>query len=357
MINSMQKCVVAPSNVLELFQKGVISCVLNQDWTVNRILPEFIDCEKFKYSFNTTKSLLHLGIGDGLCCRFFSSMKNCKQASVSDKLYIDPCDIIKLYLKKCNIPTGEVSLLAKIMRNEFLISMSFEQLREENKVAFNGKDSLIYDLFINMFHTKDTKYSFSYNSILLLLHILNTEPNLLLPSDSTQRVLTPMGKNVVCVSPTDNFSLYSESLNSTISIDDVISLGIEYFGNIENIYLSDFETVIIPAEVQFDYIISARSDAFLGDKYYQFVEKILSNLNKNGIYISDGILNIYNYRMFYRELDELILKLGNERIFFVKSDKKLIYYHLKNYLELLFWEIIPISLNHILLSPVTDLFL
>lgn len=314
----MVRCNITQTNIFELLQEGIISCVLYQDWSVNRILPDFFDYEKFRIKLAGERKLLHLGIGDGECCRYFNKNPYFSQFSISDRLYIDPSDIILYYLKKCNISEKIASSLSEIMRNEFLISLSAERLSHTNEDFYDEKDYYICELLKKEFITQNN-YSYSYNVLLLLIHILNTDSNLLLPSYPIQRLITPMGNHVVFRKITIPYSLYREKLTAFITIDDVARIAMDKFSNVSGIYLGKFENSLLSENLKFDYIFSVRSDAFLKEKYIQFVLHIVKHLKLDGFYISDGIVCSYSYELFYNELKKMITILGQNRIFLVKA--------------------------------------
>lgn len=311
-------CRVTKNNVLELLQKGVISCVRSQDWRVNRIVPEFINKEHFKSVLVREKKLLHLGIGDGECCRYFD--KKCSQFSISDKLYIDPYDVIFLYLKRCSFSIKEVEFLAGVMRDEYLISISVEELHKGNEDVFHKKDYTIYEKLTHEF-CRLNNYSYSYNVILLLVHILNSIPSLLLPSVSIRRIVTPMGKHIVEQKITLPLLLSESRFNASISIEDVKNIALSRFSAIDEIYLSKFENIALLDNVCFDYILASRSDAFLKEKYIEFVLDISKYISRDGFYISDGILCSYSYEIFYNDLDSIFKQIGVDRVYFIKAEK------------------------------------
>ena len=317
-MNASNICKVTPLNVFQLLQNGTISCVLSQDWAVNRIVPEFINKENFAITLGNEKKILHLGIGNGECQRYFDKETGCSQFSISDRLYIDPYDIILLYLKRCNLSEYVLPILSEIMRNEYLVSISFNQLYHENKEFFCKKDRYISELLVNEFCQKNT-YSYSYNVLLLLIHILNTDPMLLLPDTPTQRLVTPMGKHIIKRKIASYNLLHRKEFDAYISIDDVAEFAIEIFSKINNIYLADFENVKLEPDEQYDYILATRSDAFLRKKYASFVLGLFKHIKKEGFYISDGILASYSYEVFYDELDKMITEIGKDRIFLIKS--------------------------------------
>lgn len=321
MDNVTVRCEVTQTNIFELLQEGIISCVICQDWSVNRVSPDFFDYKQFRVEMTGLNNLLHLGIGDGECYRYFDKESAFTQFSLSDRLYLDPFDIIFFYLNICNIPEKFVPILSEIMRNEFLISLSVEKLKITNKDFFGKKDYYICGLLREKFIPTNS-YSFSYNVILLLLHILNTAPDLLLPSCSTQRLITPMGNHIVRQKITIPYLLYKKKFNATITINDVVGIAMDKYSSISEIYLSNFENFILSEHLKFDYILAARSDAFLREKYVQFVLNILKYLKRDGFYISDGILSSYSYELFYNELNKMIAILGENRVFLVKSKQK-----------------------------------
>lgn len=321
MDNTIANCNVTQKNIFELLQEGVISCVLCQDWSVNRVSPDFFDVQKFQDGITGVKNLLHLGIGDGECYRYFDKESAFKQFSISDKLYLDPVDIIFFYLNKCNIPEEVVPALSEIMRNEFLLSLSLEKLKKINKDIFSEKDYYLFRLLQEIFISQNS-HSFSYNVLLLLLHILNTAPDLLLPTCSAQRLITPMGNHVVRRKITIPYSLYKNKLNAVITIDDIAEIAVDKFSSIRGIYLSNFEDFLLGEHLKFDYIFAVRSDAFLKENYIQFVINIVKHLKRDGFYISDGILSSYNYEIFYKELNKMIAILGENRVYLVKSKQK-----------------------------------
>ena len=311
-------CRVTKNNVLELLQKGIISCVLSQDWRVNRIVPEFINRENFKSVLVSEKKLLHLGIGDGECCRYFD--KKCRQFSISDKLYIDPYDVIFLYLKRCGLSIKEVEFLAGVMRDEYLISISVEELHNGNEDVFHKKDYTIYEKLKYEF-CQINSYSYSYNVILLLIHILNSFPSLLLPSAPIKRIVTPMGKHIVKQKISLPPLLSESRFNALISIEDVKNIALSRFSAIDEIYLSKFENIALLDNMYFDYILASRSDAFLKEKYIEFVLNISKYISRDGFYISDGILCSYSYEIFYHDLDSIFKQIGEDRIYFIEAEK------------------------------------
>lgn len=321
MENTIVRCNVTQKNIFELLQKGIISCVTCQDWSVKRVSPDFFDFQQFRARMTGVNNLLHLGIGDGECYRYFDNEPAFKQYSISDRLYLDPVDIIFSYLIKCNIPEEVVPVLSEIMRNEFLLSLSVKKLKNIKKVVFDKKDYYIWGLLQEKFIPTNS-HSFSYNVLLLLLHILNTDPDLLLPTSSAQRLITPMGNHIVRQKITIPYSLYKKEFNAVITIDDVARIAMDKFSAISEIYLSNFENLLLGEHLKFDYILAVRSDAFLGEKYVQFVLNIVKHLKRDGFYISDGILSSYSYELFYKELNKMIAILGENRIYLVKSVQK-----------------------------------
>lgn len=321
MDNTIKRCNVTQKNVFELLQKGIISCVICQDWSVKRVSPDFFDFQQFQTGMTGTKNLLHLGIGDGECYRYFDKEPVFEQFSISDRLYLDPVDIIFFYLNKCNIPKNVIPVLSEIMRNEFLLSLSVEKLKNTNKDIFGEKDYYIFRLLQEKFITTNG-HSFSYNVLLLLLHILNKEPSLLLPDFSVQRLITPMGNHIVRQKVTIPYSLYKKKYNAVITIDNVAEIAVDKFSPIREIYLSNFEDFLLGEHLKFDYILATRSDAFLREKYIQFVLNIVKYLRRDGFYISDGILSSYSYELFYKELNKMITILGGNRVYLVKSKQK-----------------------------------
>lgn len=328
MENTMVRCNVTQKNIFELLQEGIISCVACQDWSVKRVSPDFFDYQRFRARTTGAKKLLHLGIGDGECYRYFDKKSVFKQYSISDRLYLDPVDIIFSYLYKCNIPEEVVLVLSEIMRNEFLFSLSIKKLKNIKKNIFCKKDYYIYGLLQEKF-IPTNNHSFSYNVLLLLLHILNNTPDLLLPTSAAQRIITPMGNHVIRQRVTVPYFLYKEKINAVITIDDVAEIAMDKFSAISEIYLSDFENLLLGEHIKFDYIFASRSDAFLGKKYVQFVLNIVKHLKRDGFYISDGILSSYNYELFYKELNEMIIALGEPRVYLIKSEQKSVAFPLK----------------------------
>lgn len=321
MDNTIARCNVTQTNIFELLQKGVISCVTCQDWSVKRVSPDFFNFQQFRAGMTGVNNLLHLGIGDGECYRYFDKEPAFNQFSISDRLYLDPVDIIFCYLNKCNISKEVVPALSEIMRNEFLLSLSVEKLKNINKDIFGEKDYYVFELLQEKFLPTNS-YSFSYNVILLLLHILNTDPDLLLPACSAQRLITPMGNHIVKQKITIPYSLYKKIFDAVITIDDVAGIAIDKFSAISGIYLSNFENFSLEEHLKFDYIFAARSDAFLKEKYIQFVLNIVKHLKRDGFYISDGILSSYSYELFYNEFNRMITILGENRVYLVKANLK-----------------------------------
>lgn len=317
----MIKRKITSLNAPDLLQKGVISCVLSQDWTVNRIAPDFFNMAQFKNLISNKSKLLHLGIGNGECYRFFDKESPCIQSSISDKLYIDPYDVIVLYLKKCNVSEEYISELSEVMRNEYLVAVSYKQFYQDNVSFFSKKDRYIFETLNNSFLQKNN-YSFSYNVLLLLIHVLNTNPYLLLPNTSLQRIVTPMGKHIIYKETKISYEKYKGMFSAIVSIDDIVKISINRFGDIKNIYLEDFRNATLEIDDMYDYILATRSDAFLKKEYFSFILKILKNLKEDGFYISDGILSSYTYEIFYNELDKMINIIGKDRAFIIKSTAK-----------------------------------
>lgn len=311
-------CKVTKHNILELLQKGAISCVLSQDWRVNRIVPEFLDKANFKSALVSENKLLHLGMGNGECCRYFD--KKCSQFSISDKLYIDPHDIILLYLRRSKFSKKEIDFLAEVMRDEFLISISVKDLHSENENVFHKKDYTIFEMLTQEF-CQMNGYSYSYNVILLLIHILNSNPSLLLPSTRFKRCVTPMGKHIVEQKISLSPLLFQGRFNAFITIEDVENIVLGRFSAIDEIHLSRFENITLLDNIHFDYILASRSDAFLKEKYLEFVMDISKYISKDGFYISDGILCSYSYEIFYDGLDNIFKQIGKDRVYFIEAEK------------------------------------
>lgn len=311
-------CKVTKHNALKLLREGVISCVLSQDWQVNRIVPEFLNKAKFKSVLISKNTLLHLGVGNGECYRYFD--KKCSQISISDKLYIDPYDFILLYLKRCDFSIKEIELLAELMRDEYLIAISLEELYNGNEDVFHKKDFTINRMLTHEFCQKNS-YSYSYNVILLLVHILNSNPSLLLPTIPYKRMVTPMGKHIVEQKILLPIMLTESRFNAFITIEDVENIAIKHFGAIDEMYLSKFENITLLDDIHFDYILASRSDAFLKERYTQFILDISKHLSKEGFYISDGILCSYSYKILYNDLDNIIKQIGEDRVYFIKAEK------------------------------------
>lgn len=319
MVTSMRNCRVSSSNAYKLLREGFISCVLSQDWMVNRIVPEFVNKKQFEIILDRNKKVLHLGIGNGECYRYFDKKICCIQSSISDKLYIDPYDIILLYLRRCYNIKDDIFVLAEIMRNEYLIAISYKELYDINKESFSEKDKYIFELLTKRF-CKQNHYSYSFNVLRLLIYLLNTKPDILLPCTDVKRFVTPLGKHIENEKINKSYLKCVNYFNASISINDVVKIAIECFENINNIYISDFENVLLPNDLQYDYILATRSDAFLMKRYAKFVLNISKNINKKGFYISDGIVSSHSYELFYNEFDEIISELGDERVFLVKSE-------------------------------------
>lgn len=310
----------SPAIILKLLKSGTISCVTKQDWAVNRIVPEFIDPKKFKGQLGTGEKLLHLGIGNGDCYKFFDHQCNISQSSISDKLYFDLDEIISLYLSKCNISSKGKILLSRLMRNEYLIAISYNDLYARNKSLYFDKDVKI----IQMLHANyDSTKSYSYNVLLLLLKLLNEEPQILAPQAHKMRIVTTMGKRIITheISKSEVYNFVT-NLTGVISLNEVSTYLFQRFGKMENIYISDFNTASFESSVLFDYIIATRSDAFLQERYLSFLLKILEHLGQHGFYISDGILSCYDYKICYRELINFAESIGRNRIYIVQSYTK-----------------------------------
>lgn len=308
-------------NILELLKKGIITCVTNQDWTVNRIAPDFLNASAFKKHLSSGEVLLHLGIGNGECYNFFNINNDFNQISISDKLYFDPYEIIKLFLLKCGLSDEDASKLGLIIRNEFLIAISYKDLFENNKCHFTLKDVMITNILKSDY---DITKSYSYNILTLLLHLLNSNVQLLFPiCIYEQRILNPMGKKIELRQIDEiDYTNMAERLNNTITLNDVKNYLLDRFLDINNIYLIDFMSLNLPTDIKFDYILATRSDAFLKKDYYNFLVNIVKHLTPNGYYISDGIVSCYDYKLFYPELIKAVKVIGERRVLLICSPKK-----------------------------------
>ena len=313
----MTNCKITKLNTHDLMRKGLISCVLSQDWSVNRITPEFVDKDQLSKKVSNKQHLLHLGVGNGECYYYFNEQSHCDQTSISDKLYFDPSEVIVLYLKKCNISKSIIQELSYIMRDEFLISISYKYLLKYNINAFFDKDREINNKLHDVL-LKYSTYSFSYSVLLLLLNVLNTNPHLLLPNNFTRKI-TPMGKHII-ISKANSCFQEHKKLKASISLDDVVDIVVNRFEKINNIMLNDFRNVHLPKKQLFDYILATRSDAFLHKDYYRFINTIIGNIKEDGFYISDGILSSYSYKIYYIDLIKLINRIGKNRVFIVKPN-------------------------------------
>jgi hypothetical protein len=310
-------CLVTPTDVLNLLKSGILSCVLKQDWSVNRIAPDFLNASEFRKSLACSKKLLHLGIGNGECYKYFES-SNITQMSVSDKLYFDPVEVIKIFFNKCGISDNQSIELAEIMRNEFLIAISLESLLEFNKDCFSEKDKYIIDILKRKY---DDSKSYSYNVLELLISLLNHEPQLLVPiSICEQRIVTPMGKRIETRQISNiEYADVILKLNKKISLKDVTAYLSDRFHKINDVRVMDFMSLEFDNDIKFDYILASRSDAFLQNDYYRFLEIIIKYLKNDGFYISDGIVSSYNYEIFYKDLISTVGNIGEKRVFLIRS--------------------------------------
>lgn len=309
-------CHITSNNIIDLLEKGIISCVLKQDWAVNRIVPNFFNANALRNNLVMEAEILHLGIGNGECYKYFSSKKNIRQSSISDRLYFDPIEIITLYLQKCEISKELIGSLGRIMRNEFLLDISYDVLFKNNNLYFHDKDILSNNIFKSIY---DKTKSYSFNVLMFLLYLLNNKPEMLFPlSLQEQRIVTTMGNKIkLCQIERIEYTSVLKNLNKRISLCDTTNYLINRFSTIDNIYLMDFMNLNPQPFNMFDYIFATRSDAFLEKNYYCFLENIIKYLKPNGFYISDGVVSCYDYVIFYQDLIKTASVIGKSQIFLV----------------------------------------
>lgn len=286
--------------IKEYLENGLVSIVNKPDWSVNRICPSFIELEFLKKNIFKDNIILHLGMGNGTCYKYFAPGQ---QYSISDKIYYDPLEIIFLFFEINEIakPSYAFEFYAPFLRNKFLIAINLDYFLKFNKrELFDEIDNNIFELYSSL---KKSLPTFSEQFIILktLIIFLND----LLEGyfvKGAMREVTPFGKKINVI---DNIVVHNSNIvfkGNKLTLEVVIKFLLNKFSEINNIFIENYSNLdITKFNNKFNYILANRSDAFLNQKYWEFLHKVLKMLPEDGIYISDGVVSSYSYCFFYKE--------------------------------------------------------
>ncbi len=322
-----------------LIQGGVAAMVEKQDWLVDRLAPPFVEAsELVRYISNLpgTPNVLHLGMGDGTANEYFKAhAREHVSYSFADKVYIDPRDLIEAFMEReLGLRNNTTASVSAILRSELLIPASINDVTSgagmELKFSkFAGKDSLIRGVRAkNLAEAAAHGRPESFGNLRTLTSIVTESPELLLPeSDEFRRHISPLGKNLheIQLIGEDERLLMKDIRNRLKRIfpRDPRTASEVMFGrlrrmlaNCDNIIRDDFRNVakyFAPEDdLRFQLIEGSRSDAFLHGDVYSFMKTMSQVMDAHhGLYISDGVVSSYSYRLYYPELTAFLQTLAS----------------------------------------------
>lgn len=285
-------------------QELPLEVVKAQDWRVDRKYPHFINdntLKELKLPYNA--NVLHIGFGDGTCTEPIGNLNiNARQTGYANAVY---CDWFNTYerLSQDYFPdkTSEFhKTLASILRT-----------------------NLLFDPKLFSIETKKLHYDFSSK------YLINFATNNI-PKIQTEKLSLSKCGTIINAEKYSNFELtvldeyrnldwkflkalpwklsvaLAEKLTqfNEIYINDFLLLETDFYNAFDN-YLDSNNLKKKPVDHNYDLMLSTRADAFLGKKYYSFLEQLLPFLNTDGVYISDGVLSAYSYQFAETEYQHL----------------------------------------------------
>jgi hypothetical protein len=236
--------------------------------------------------------------------------------------------------------------VAAVLRSELLIPASITDVTSgfgmEAKFAdFAEKDSVIRKVRAqNLAEALAHGIPESFGNLRTLTSIVTDQPALLLPeNDDFRRHITPLGSNLEQVFPIgkDQQTLLRDIANAprrffpkdSRAASEIMFKRLQaMFANCDQIIRDDFRNAKThfpqESDVRLQLVEGSRSDAFLQGDVYDFIDYMRTVLDEeDGLYISDGVVGAYSYRLYYKELNKFLEALPSDMAvdFYIRDEE------------------------------------